>query len=249
MATYKKRGGKSKNKAEDIKSTTAEVFKTLDESASKSEQWIAKNQKYILGVIAVAVIGVLGYLGYQKFILEPKETEASTEAFSSQQHFEQAINDEERDSLFNLAIQGENGKSGFLDVIENYKGTKTANVTHYRLGMTYLKTNKYQEAITHLEQFSSDDMMLNALAKGGIGDAFLQLNQPEDALSYYEQAFNDNENDFTTPRFLFKAGIVAMELKNYEKALTYFNRIKDEFSEADEAKNIGIFIGKAESLN
>ena len=52
MATYKKRGYKPKNKAGKVdkleqQSATAEVFKTLDEGASKTEQWVATNQKYI----------------------------------------------------------------------------------------------------------------------------------------------------------------------------------------------------------
>jgi hypothetical protein len=47
MATYKKRGYKPKNKNEEqqvdnMDSTTAEVFNTLDETASKSEQWRKK---------------------------------------------------------------------------------------------------------------------------------------------------------------------------------------------------------------
>ena len=55
MATYKKRGFKPKNKLEEQKldeqeSTTAEVFSTLDESASKTEEWVSRNQNYILGV-------------------------------------------------------------------------------------------------------------------------------------------------------------------------------------------------------
>ena len=52
MATYKKRGYKPKNKVEEVEqiedqSTTAEVFNTLDETASKTEEWVAANQKYI----------------------------------------------------------------------------------------------------------------------------------------------------------------------------------------------------------
>ena len=78
MATYKKRGFKPKNKAEEAQieehdSTTAEVFNTLDESASKTEEWVQKNQNYILGVIGVIAVGVLAYLGYHQFIQNPKE--------------------------------------------------------------------------------------------------------------------------------------------------------------------------------
>ena len=52
MATYKKTGTKIKSAQNNIedKSTTAEVFNTLDETASRSEQWIIKNRKIIFGV-------------------------------------------------------------------------------------------------------------------------------------------------------------------------------------------------------
>ena len=65
MATYKKRGYKPKNKVEGAEqqiqdSTTAEVFSSLDTGASKTEQWVARNQTYILGVIGVVALAVLG---------------------------------------------------------------------------------------------------------------------------------------------------------------------------------------------
>jgi len=115
--------------------------------------------------------------------------------------------------------------------------------------MAYLNMNQYQEAIDYLEDFSSDDAVLGALSKGGLGDAFMQLGQADDALGYYEQAFKHNANEFTTPKFLYKAGITALELKQNDKALGYFQRIKDEFSKSDEAQSIDAFIGMAKSGN
>ena len=61
MATYKKRGFKNKassNRAEALenKSTTANVFNTLDEGSSKTQQWVEKNQNKILGVVAVIAV-------------------------------------------------------------------------------------------------------------------------------------------------------------------------------------------------
>ena len=96
MATYKKRGGKPRTKAEKDQnieegSTTAEVFKTLDEGASKTEAWVEKNQKYILGIIGVVAICVLGYLAFQEFIQKPKEIEATNEMYQAQTYFEQAL--------------------------------------------------------------------------------------------------------------------------------------------------------------
>lgn len=253
MATYKKRGFKPKNKAEgrsldEQNSTTAEVFSTLDESASRSEQWVARNQNYILGIIGVIAIGVLGYLAYNQFITKPKIASAANELFYPQQYFDQALNSAtEKDSLYNLALNGGEGKYGFLDIIDEYKGTPAANLGNYYAGMSYLHMQQYDEAIRYLEQFSSNDAMLGPLALGGIGDAFMQLGQATDAISYYEKAINHNENDYTTPRFLYKAGVTALELGDSNKALQYFERVKEDYSTSTEAGTIDAFIGMAKN--
>lgn len=255
MATYKKRGFKPKNKAEqqefaEQESATAEVFSTLDESASKTEAWVAKNQNYILGIIGVIAVGVLGYLAYVQFVQKPKEASAANEMYYPQQYFDQALNNSvAKDSLYNLALNGAEGKYGFLDIIDEYSGTKAANLANYSAGMAYLNMQKYQEAISHLERFSSEDDILGALAKGGLGDAFMQLGQPEDALGFYDKAVAHSDNEFTTPKFLYKAGVTALELKQNEKALQYFQRIKNEFASSEEARTIDAFIGMAKSSN
>ncbi|NNE78569.1 MAG: tetratricopeptide repeat protein [Pricia sp.] len=253
MATYKKRGFKPKNKAEEQElaeheSATAEVFSTLDESASKTEAWVAKNQNFILGFIGVIAVGVLGYLAYVQFVEKPKEASAANEMYYPQQYFDQALNSTTaKDSLYNLALNGAEGKYGFLDIIDEYSGTKAANLANFSAGMAYLNMQKYEEAITHLGNFSSDDDILGALAKGGLGDAFMQLGQPEDALGYYEKALAHSDNDFTAPKFLYKAGVTALELSQNDKALGYFQRIKDDYASSDEARTIDAFIGMAKS--
>ncbi|WP_417856328.1 tetratricopeptide repeat protein [Xanthomarina gelatinilytica] len=253
MATYKKRGYKPTTKEEkehDIvdHSTTAEVFNTLDESASKTEDWVIANQKYIFVIIGVVAAVVLGYLGYKEFIAKPKQSEAMNEMFQAQKYFNQAVNGTEKDSLYTLALNGGEGKLGMLDIASEYSGTPAANLANYYAGMAYLNLKDYKNAVTYLSDFSSDDLVLAPMAKGSIGDAFVQLNQPEDALDYYEQAAKMRKNDFTTPLYLYKAGIIAMELGKADKALTYFNDIKENYASSTEATNIDVFIGKARVL-
>jgi TolA-binding protein len=84
------------------------------------------------------------------------------------------------------------------------------------------------------------------LAKGAIGDAFAQKNQAKEALEYYEMAMKMNENEMTSPRFLFKAGQTALQLNEKEKALTYFTKLKDDYGTAPEAKNVDGLIGMAQ---
>ena len=254
MATYKKRGYKPKTKAEKEErieegSTTAGVFNTLDESASKTEAWVEKNQKIIFGVVGAVAIGVLGYILYQKFIQEPNQLEAINEVYQANSYYEQAVNaTSAKDSLYNLALNGNAGKYGLLDIADKYSGTPTGNIANYQAGMAYLNTYKYQEAINYLDKFSTDDPLLGPLAKGGIGDAFVQLNQPEEAYKYYKQAVSLSDNDTTTPRFLLKAGITALNLGKADEAYDFFNRITEEFKDATEAAKAKIYKGQAEAM-
>ncbi len=251
MATYKKRGYKPKNKAEEAQqqvhdSATAEVFSTLDTGASKTEQWVARNQSYILGVIGVIAVAVLGYLGYQQFIQLPREEAASNELFYSMQYFRQAQQSEiQADSLYSLALDGAEGKYGLLDIIDEYSGTKAANLAHYAAGVSYLQLNQYDNAIAYLEDFKADDAILGAVSLGAIGDAFMELGQAGDALGYYQQALKSDTNDFTTPLYLQKAGVAALETQQYGEALTYFQRIADEFPQSIQATGVEAFIGMA----
>ncbi|WP_353777747.1 tetratricopeptide repeat protein [Winogradskyella sp. 3972H.M.0a.05] len=256
MATYKKRGYKKptpkvkKDKDEELfegESATKEVFNTLDETANKTEEWVAKNQKAIFTVVGVIAVVVLGYLGYDKYIAAPKNQEAMNEMFKAQQYFDQAVNGVEKDSLYTLSLHGGEGKLGMIDIADQYSGTDAGNLANYYAGMAYLNLKDYQNAITYLSDFSSNDEMLAPIAKGGIGDAFVQLNQPQDALGYYEEAAKMKSNDFTTPMYLLKAANVAMSLGDNAKALGYLKQIKDEFPKSSEATQVEVLIGKAEA--
>lgn len=258
MATYNKRGYKTAKEkevkdvtTEDIQviekdSTTAGVFSTLDETASKTEDFVAKNQNIIIGVVGAIALALVGYLAYQKFVAAPKEEEAATEMFQAQQYFQQATDGVATDSLYKLSLKGAEGKFGFVDIADNYSGTDAGNLANYYAGIAYLNTGKYTEAIEYLGKFKSDDIVLSALAKGAIGDSYSQNNQPKEALSNYVKAVEANKNDFTTPRFLLKAGKTALTLGNKEDALKYFTDIKDNFEASPEAASVDVLIGLAQ---
>jgi tetratricopeptide (TPR) repeat protein len=254
MATYKKRGYKPKDKGEGSgipsDSTTAEVFSTLDSSASKTEQWVARNQTYILGVIGVVAVAVLAYLGYQKFIQEPREASASNELFYPLQYFSQAQQTPtQADSLYTLALEGAEGKYGLLDIVDEYAGTRAANLARYTAGISYMNLKEYQQAIDFLEDFQTEDAMLGPISLGNIGDAFMQLGQENDALGYYERAVKKDENNFTTPLYLQKAGVAALKLGQNDLALEYFSRIRDDYPNSAQANGVEAYIGMAQKEN
>ncbi len=254
MATYKKRGYKKSiapdtQKQVELESTTAEVFEKLDSTASKTEEWISKYQTFIFTGVGLIALAVLSYLGYQNYIFEPKKNEAISELSQAQYYFELAVNGQDSDSLFNRALNGGEGKYGFLDIIDNYGGTPAAQLATYSAGMAYLNLGDYVNAIAYLDQFNSEDVMLKALAKGAIGDAFAQIGQPEEAFDYYVDAFRASDNSFSAPKYLFKAGILGASLDKNKVALSYFKRIESEYPDSAEARKVAVQIGRLENLD
>ena len=261
MATYNKRGYKA-SKPEELEtegnefgevtasteeSTTEEVFNTLDETASRTEEWVAKNQKIILGVVGVIALITIGYILYGKFISDPKEDKAFSEIFQAQEYFNQAIvNTENPDSLFTLALKGGEGKLGLTGIVEEYPGTKAGNLANYYAGMSYLHLKDFKNAETYLLNFSSNDENLNAIALGALGDAYSETNKVEDAISYYKKAAAANENDYTTPRFLFKAAQLSLAANKKAEANKMFTEIKEKYETSREATNIDAFIAMTE---
>ncbi len=250
MATYKKKGQKKVKNAPldqvEDESTTAEVFKNLEETASKSEQWIEKYQKPLFSGLVLVVVLILGYIAVNSYIIEPKEQEAANELSFPKENFDLAVKASSKaDSLYNMALEGTDGKYGFVTIAKKYSGTNAGNLANYYAGISYLRTNDYKNAISHLDNFSSNDALLAPTALGAIGDAFADLDQNSDALSYYEMAANTKSNSSTTPLYLLKAGNTALELGNTEKAEALFTRIKEKYSSSSIANNIEMHINKA----
>ncbi|AMD84601.1 Tetratricopeptide repeat-containing protein [Capnocytophaga haemolytica] len=259
MAVYKKRNERpNRNRKTDNldeaqvehlhkESRTAEVFDALDAGANKTEDFVHRHQRTIIGVlIGLAVIG-LGYLLYQQFIKAPKEKDAMSQYFFAQLAFDAAVQDtlpKVQDSLFDVSLKGGKGKYGFLEIIDKYSGTKAANLSHYSAGMAYMRKGNFDKAIEHLKKYDATDNVLGALALGNIGDAYSELKNYSEALNYYKKAFDYKTNDFTTPLYLKKAGVMASLLGKNADALQYFERIKDEYPNSGAAQNIEVWIGK-----
>ncbi len=256
MATYKKRGNKIRKPKltdegylEDVKfdgeSTTQEVFDTLDETASRSEQWLEKNQKLVYSILGGFLLVLLAYLAYDKFVSTPKEIKAANHLAYSKSIFNKAETATvDADSLYNVALNGADNKYGLLEVAKKYSGTDAGNLAKYMAGIAYINKKDYKNAIKLLGEFSSDDELLGPIAKGKIGDAFADINQLDEAYNYYKQAASLKENDFTS-LYLFKAANTAMDLGKFDEAQKMFQKIKDDYPNSEEAKSIQMFIDRA----
>lgn len=213
---------------------TNDGFEVVEGALSKTEQYIEENRKS-LTIIILAIAAVVGvYLGYQKFYLEPKENSALSEMFMAQQYFEQ--------DSFALALEGDFEYLGFLDIIDDYGATKSANLAQAYAGICYLRLGQFEEAVEYLEQFDGSDRLFTPVALGATGDAYVELGELIKGASYYEKAANYTNNELTTPLYLFRAGMVYEELGEYKKALDSYEKIAFQFPSSEEAKEIEKYI-------
>lgn len=214
-------------------------FEAVESALSKTEQLIEDNSK-TLTIVVVAIILIFGAVwGYRQY-KKPIEREAQSQLFMAEQYFA-------KDS-FNLALNGDGNNLGFLDIIDDYGVTKAANLAEYYAGISYLHMGSYEEAIAHLENFSSDDKMLHPISLGSMGDAHIELNELEKGLNYYQKAIDVSENEFTAPIYMMKAALVYEQQGNYEKALEYYEKLKKEYPNSTEAEEIEKHIGRAQAL-
>jgi tetratricopeptide (TPR) repeat protein len=212
-------------------------FETIEETLSRTEQFIEKNQKILSYIVIGILVVVAGYMGVKKYYILPHRVEAQSQMFGAVNYFE-------RDS-FNLALNGDGSFLGFNDIIDEYGNTPAGNLAHYYAGISNLRLGNFDEAISQLQSFSSDDLIISTMALGAIGDAYSELNDNEEAVSYYVKAVENNPNDFTTPIFLFKAGLMYEILGDWENALKYYKRIETEYPKSKEARDIQKYITRA----
>ncbi len=213
-------------------------FQSVENALSRTEQYIEENQKSLTIIILAIVVVVAGYLGYKKFYLEPANKDAQASMYVAEKYFEQ--------DSFKLALEGDGANYGFVDVIDEYSVTKSANLAHYYAGICYMRLGNFQEAIDNLEKFDAEDIMIATVALGATGDCYLELGNKDKAASYYLKAGTRKKNSFTTPIFMKKAGLVFEDLKEYDKALKAFNVIKKDYPETEEGKVIDKYITELE---
>jgi len=221
------------------KDTTEGRIEAVESALSRTEQFIENNQKTITYVIGGLIVIVLIFFGYRKFIHLPKEKAAQEAMYKAELYFEQ-------DSV-DLALMGDGENYGFLDIIDDYGSTKAGNLSQYYAGICYLEKGEYQNAIDYLKDFSSSDILVSGMALGAIGDAYMELGDIDEATDYYLQAARNNENEFSTPTFLLKAGWAFELNKNYEDALDVYEQIKQDYPRSREARDIDKYIARAKA--
>jgi tetratricopeptide (TPR) repeat protein len=217
-----------------------ENLEKIEHTLSNAESFVQRYQKQLIYGFTTAILLVAAYFAYQSWYKAPLEEEAQAQLFTAVQYFEQ-------DSL-SMALNGDGANLGLLDIEDRYGSTKAGNLAGYYVGLCYMYTSMYEEAITYLSKYRPADDLGKALSLGNLGDAYSELKDYDNAIAYYKKAASANDSRLTSPRFLMKAGLALEAQSKYAEAAKLYQKIKSSYPETNEGREADKYTARAQTL-
>lgn len=205
-------------------------------SVNRAEMFYQHNAR-VINIVGIAIILLIGgYFGYKNLYLKPRETKAVSMVFKAQQYFA-------RDS-FRLALEGDGNNYGYLQVIRRYGNTKVGNLARYSAGVCYVRMGEYQKGIDYLKKFNADDQIIQAMAYGLMGDAYMELGQANQGIAWYKKAAQYNDNNVTSPIYLLRAGLASEKAGKTQDAIAFFQTIKNKYPLSAEGRDMDKYLAR-----
>ena len=220
--------------AKEIKNENAEA---VVEAVSKTEKFFNENGKLLGTISAAFVVACALVFCWFKFVHQPKVEEALGQMAVAEQNF--------RQGNFEAALNGDGNVLGFVQILDEY-GKKAGKSVNFYAGVCELQLGNYESAIKYLQAYNGKDAILAARAQACIGDAYVGLEDYKKALSCFEQAAAEVDNMFAAG-YLLKAGVVAEKLGENAKALSFYEKIQDQYPQSMEAYDIDKYIGRIQN--
>jgi len=225
--------------AKKTKDANPQTLKNVEQTLTKTEQFLEENYKPLLtGLGVIVALVAIFWLG--RIFLSKRNEEAQSQIYQAERYLEM-------DSL-NLALYGDGNYLGFLDIAKEYKFTKAGNLARYGAGICFLHLGQYPDAIDFLEKYSKKDKVLGSLAIGATGDAYVELGDPDKGVEKYIEAADYAGNSFNTPLFLMKAAEIYELNGQYSEALKIYERIQKEYPESTEGISIEKYIARVKLM-
>ncbi|NLY25165.1 MAG: tetratricopeptide repeat protein [Bacteroidales bacterium] len=216
-------------------------FENIGEALTTSEQFLEKNQKSILIGLLIVVITVGAFLAYNYLYKVPRNEKAQASLFKGERYFQ---NGEDSLALFGNG----NDYIGFESIINQFKGTKTADLARAYAGISYNRMGNNEKALEHLKKFKGGDILITHAVAGAIGDVQMNMGQTDDAISSFLKAAKEADDRMLSPIYYKKAGMAYLNGASYDKAIEVFTQIKENYIDSPEAQEADKFIKQAELL-
>ncbi|MES2799983.1 MAG: tetratricopeptide repeat protein [Bacteroidota bacterium] len=209
------------------------MLENLSVQSIKDKLNTNKTAKYLTYGVGALIVLVVGYFGYRQLVWKPAN-EKSKDAYWS------ALNYVDKDST-ELAIDELQG------AVKKYDGKIGGEVAQFVLARQLMSKGEFKKALSELESVNVEDTYVSAMSIGLQGDCQSELKKYEEASDLYMEAAEINENDFTTPMYLFKAGLCAEKVKDFDAAVEAYTKIKDDYPTYASQKAIDKYIARAEN--
>ena len=217
---------------------TEQNLESINEALTSSEQFIEKNQNVIMIGLGVIVLVVLAIFAVHNFHSKPKSERAQAAIFKGERYFEN-----QQDSL---ALFGDgNAYIGFEEIMNQFSGTKTANLGRAYAGISYSRLGDNEKALNYLQKFKGDDKLVTPAITGAIGDVYMNLDQSDKAASQFLKAAKAADDNMLSPIYYKKAGLAYLHAKNFDKAIETFEMIKKTYLNSPEGQEADKYIEQA----
>ncbi|KAA6347014.1 hypothetical protein EZS27_005488 [termite gut metagenome] len=213
----------------------------VEEVITQSEAFIIKYKNAIIGGIIAVVLVVAGFLAYKHLYSDLREEKAQIALFKGEEYF--------RNEVYKQALNGDSiGYAGFLNIVEQYNGTKAANLAKAYAGLCYKNLKEYEKAVEYLNSFNGNDQMVAPSILGAIGNSYAELGQLDKAVSFLLKAADQANNNTLSPIFLKQAGQILTKQTKYNEAVNVYTKIKDKYSQSYQALDIDKYIEQAKMM-
>ena len=211
-----------------------------EEQLNQTESFFLKNQKaIIISIIAIVVI-IAGIILYNNYVVEPRESDASTAIAKGQDYFSA--------EQFELALNGDSASyKGFIQIANEYSSTDAGNLANLYAGLCYAKLDKWTEAAQYIEKFDTqDDKMISPAAIGALGNVYAHLEQLDKAVETLKKAAKMADNNSLSPTFLIQAGEILESQGKKDEALKLYQEVKDNYKNSMQYQTIDKYIERAQ---
>ena len=188
--------------------------------------------------LGVVVLVVLAVLAYHNLYLKPKNENAQAAIYKGERYFENR-----QDSI---AIFGDgNDYIGFEEVMNQFGGTKTADLARAYAGISYSRLGDNEKALEYLKKFKGGDKLITPAVSGAVGDVYMNLDQSDKAAGIFMKAAKDADDNMLSPIYYKKAGLAYLYAEKYDKATETFELLKKRYMNSPEGQEADKYIEQA----
>ena len=187
-----------------------------------------KMTTYVVGSLALVTIA---YFSYKQFIFNPSNEKSKGAYFEGLNYADKDSTDAAIDLL--------------TPVVKKYDGKVGGEVAQFTLARQLMAKGEFAKALENLEGVKLEDTYLSVMCIGLQGDCKSEMKKYEEAAELYIKAADKDENDFTTPSYLFKAAFCAEKVNDFETALHLYKKIENNYPEFANQKSIKKYVARA----